>query len=536
MSTQVDAGLAHAGLPAPTRALAFRTLSLRGTDATVAALDRLPDDVALTSGRLPATCSPAACEVLVVSTAGGADEAPADTTGSDLTAPARSLGLVVTGTATLREPRLVGLGLVAPGQPLLLGSDPAALADLTSLTTYGRNLAWFTPLDATVVTDRGAPAFAAALDQAAADVSLVSGPLNVTWPDGVVQDAASRAQGSAGRFAVLGVGAGSLQLGFCLVLAAARRPAQRQHGTLLGRRGARPGQVLGMATLQATSAVVAGLVLGTAAGLAVVVGLVHGFVPDPGAAALQALTTDWPVVLGLGVAAVLGSVLLAAGPALRPRTLRLVLGAVVLLAGGLALLALVRPTTDTGAPLPVAALVGLTLAAGLLGALLWSPVVALLGRRGRTGPVGTGPPLRRVALLTARRPLLPSVTAGFLAAALATAFLAGAWSASTQRSAQDQAAELVPLDARVSPSTQVQLPASVVDSARLTTIAPDVVVAPVTSTVVSAFTGSGGATAMPLTGVDPDVLPLVHRWSAVTGSNRSATDVAGLLRTPALPS
>ena len=204
----------------------------------------------------------------------------------------------------------------------------------------------------------------------------------------------------------------------------------------------------------------------------------------------------------------------------------------MLLAGGLAVLALVRPTTDPRAPLPVAALVGLTLATGLLGALLWSPAVAALGRLTRA--VEGGPPLRRTVLLARRRPLLPSVTAGFLAAALATAFLAGAWSASTARSAQDQAANLVPLDARVSPSTQVQLPATVVDQARLAAVAPGVVVAPVTSTVVSAFVGSVGAVALPLTGLDPDVLPLVHRWSAVTGSDRSAAEVAGLLRTPAV--
>lgn len=524
VSARVATGLERAGLPTPTRALAFRALSLQGTDATVAALDGLADHVTLTEGRLPAACTPTRCEVLAVAGPGS------DGSAAGLAAPARDLGLVVTGTATLREPRLVGLGLVAAGQPLLLGDDASAMADLETLTAYGRNLAWFAPLDADVVTARGPAAFAGSLDAVAAEVNLVAGPLNIAWPDAVVLDAAARAEGSSGRFAVLGVGAGSLQLGFCLVLAAARRPAQRQHGTLLARRGARPTQVLGVATLQATGAVLLGLVVGTVAGLAVVLLLTRGVVPDPGGAAVRALTSAWPVVLGLAVAAVLGSVLLAAGPAVRPAALRAVLAAVVLLAGGLAVLALVRPTTDPGAPLPVAALVGLTLATGLLGALLWSPFVAALARLGRA--TDGGPPLRRTVLLARRRPLLPSVTAGFLAAALATAFLAGAWSASTARSSQDRAANLVPLDARVSPSTQVQLPATVVDPARLAAVAPGVVVAPVTSTVVSAFVGSVGTVALPLTGLDPDVLPLVHRWSAVTGSDRSATEVAALLRTP----
>ena len=103
----------------------------------------------LTSGRLPTTCSPTACEVLVVEHRRAPRIQPP---GPERRRPATSASSSP-GTATLREPRLVGLGLVAPGQPLLLGSDPAAMADLAALTLYGRNLAWFTPLDAAVVTD-----------------------------------------------------------------------------------------------------------------------------------------------------------------------------------------------------------------------------------------------------------------------------------------------------------------------------------------------------------------------------------------------
>lgn len=233
-------------------------------------------------------------------------------------------------------------------------------------------------------------------------------------------------------------------------------------------------------------------------------------------------------MLALAVAAVLGSVLLTVGPPVRGRTLRLGLAALVLLAAGLGALALVRPTDDPRAPLPVAALVALTLAVGVVGVLTWSPVVALLQRRARAARR----PLRRVTLLAARRPLLPSLTAGFLAATLATAFLAVSWSSSTQRSAEDRAAYAVPLDLRVSPGTQVQLPATVVDAARLTALDPGAVVSGVTTTTVGAFAGSSGATTLPLAGVDPAVLPLVHRWSTVTGSSASAAEVADRLRAP----
>ncbi len=534
LSEQVGQGFGDAGLPAPTRALAFRALSLQGTDATVAALDGLADDVILTAGRLPQRCTTDACEVLLVRASDG-DPAPPDLSGA-----ARDLGLVVTGTATLHEPLLVGLGLVASGQPLLLGADPAALSGLSSLTLYGRNLGWFAPLDAAAVAVRGPAAFAAALDQVAATANLTAGPLNLTWPSAVVLDAAARGQGSAERFAVLGAGAGALQLGFCLVLAAGRRPAARQHAGLLGRRGARPTQVLALETAQAVAAVGTGLVVGVLAGLGTVVLLLHGRVDRPAGAALAALATSWPTLLVLAAAAVLGSVVLTAAPAVRPGAVRAVLAAVGVLAGGVAVLALARPTADPTAPLPVVALVAVALGTGLVAGLLWSPLLALAARTGlparprrsgQAGRPGRGPsPLRQTVLLAARRPLLPGVTAGFLAAALATATLAGAWSASTQRSALDRAADLVPLDARVAPSTQVRLPADVVDPGRLRQLDPDVVVAPVTSTTVSAFAGSTGATALPLVGIDPDVLPLVHRWSAVTGSDQAPAEVAVRLR------
>ncbi|SEQ60615.1 hypothetical protein [Microlunatus flavus] len=527
VSGRVQAGFADAGLLAPTRALAFRALSLQGTDTTVAALDPLADEVALASGRLPASCAPTACEVLAVSSGGVAD---ADL--AALTGPARGLGLVVTGTATLREPLLVGLGLVAPGQPLLLGADPGAMADLEGLTLYGRNLAWFAPLDPAVVATRGADRLAGSLDRLSAEVGLVSGPLNLVWPDAAVLDAAARGQDSAGRFAVLGVGAGALQLGFCLVLAAGRRPSARQHGTLLGRRGARPAQVLAVAALQAGIAVLAGVVVGVLGGLGVVLAL-GGASSVAGASA--ALGRAWPVVLGLGVAAVLGSLAVAVGPTVRPRTVRLGLVAMVVVAGGLALLALVRPTSDPRAPLPVAALVALTLAVGLVAALLWTPVVALLGRTGGAVRHPGRRPLHRITLLAARRPLLPSLTAGFLAATLATALLAGSWSESTRRSAEDRAAAAVPLDVRVSPGTQVPLPATVVDAQRLTSVSPEVVVSGVTSTTVGAFAGSSGAVSLPLAGVDPAVLPLVHRWPTVTGSDVGAAELAARLRTSAPP-
>ena len=520
LDDQVRQGFAAAGLPDLQQVLAFRSLALASTDVTVGATDRLADDVTLGSGRWPAGCRPRACEVLAVDVAGG-------DAGAAVRQGVRALGLVVVGTATLREPRLAGLGLVTPDQPLLLGGDPGAMTGLAALATYGRNLGWLSPLDGGTVAAAGADEFAAALAGLSAEANLTAGPLNLSWPSDVVLAANERAAASASRFAVLGAGAGALQLGFCLVVAAGERRRRRAHAALLARRGARPGQVLRVATWQPLVPVLAGLLLAVVVGLPAVALLAGRVVHRPWAAAAAALGQGWPALVALGVAAVLLTVALTTWPPVAARTLRLLLGLALLAAAGLALLALVSPPAGPTAPLPSAALVALVLVVGGLGALLWSPAVAGLARLGRGGA------LRPLVFLPRRRPLLPSVTAGFLAAALATALLAGAYGATLRRSAEDRAAALVPLDVRITPSSTVPVPSAVVDAARLQAISPQVQVSGVTSVPVTAFAGSARATALPLAGVEPAVLPQLHRFAAVTGATEPAGELADRLRAPA---
>ena len=109
----------------------------------------------LTAGRLPASCSPARCEVLAV-------RAPGAGSGLDLaaaTAAARGLGLIITGTAELSDERLIGVGLVNGDLPLLLGADPRQIAELNALALFGRNTAWFGTLDAATMAAQGVPRF-----------------------------------------------------------------------------------------------------------------------------------------------------------------------------------------------------------------------------------------------------------------------------------------------------------------------------------------------------------------------------------------
>ena len=49
------------------------------------------------------------------------------------------------------------------------------------------------------------------------------------------------------------------------------------------------------------------------------------------------------------------------------------------------------------------------------------------------------------------------------------------------------------------------------------------------SSTVTAFAGSSLASALPLTGIDPQALPGIHEFTATTGSRLSATELARLL-------
>jgi hypothetical protein len=73
------------------------------------------------------------------------------------------------------------------------------------------------------------------------------------------------------------------------------------------------------------------------------------------------------------------------------------------------------------------------------------------------------------------------------------------------------------------------VPLDVLDAPKLTSTAPGVAIHPVVSAPVTAFAGSSLATALPLTGIDPQLLTGVHEFAATTGSTMSPADLAAKL-------
>ena len=516
----VGEGFAAAGLAPPQRLLAFRPLAVSGTEFTLAGGDGA---VELTSGRRPQTCTPTRCEVIALDP--GAVDAAA------LTAPtlgrgAAELGVVVTGTGRLVDARPVAIGLLPADRPLLLAADPAAIAGLTSLEAFGRITAWLTPLTPEAVTTAGVAGFGAALAATADRANAGSGPLTVSWPEPAVTAAADRATAAAAGFPALGAGAAVLPLGFALVTAAGLRRRHVADARLLTRRGASPAQLAGIVAWPALLAGLVGLAAGCAVAAVVVAVRAADAGTDGGAAAAVALAAAAPAVAGLFAGALALVVAVCRWPADAARSTTLVLDSLTL-AGAAATLWLV---TNGGPERATAVLVALVVLTGLLAARLWPLAVRLAARNRAGAPVRVRGSVALAGQL--RRPLLPRVTAGFVAAACCALVFAGSYRESLTQSAVDQAAAAVPLDVRITPSATVAAPLPAVLAADLPNAVPGVRLHPVLSSTVKTFVGTPSVAALPLVGLDADTLAGMRQLAVSSGGELDGAGLAGKLRAP----
>lgn len=522
---QVDAtiadGLTTAGLGPAEQVLSFRPLATEGAEFGLGAVNRLDGAVRLDSGRWPQQCLPTECEVVLA--AGPGDEAGRQT----LTRALASLGVTATGTVTVTDQRLTGSGLMTTSRPLLLSSDPDALAGLSSLSLFGRTRAWLTTLDGSAVNRAGAAAFTAELSRITEQVNP-SAPFTLLWPDAAVTAAAERASEAADRFTVLGAGAGVLQLGFALVAAAGIRRRQQLTARLLARRGASATQITAVMALQPLIAVTSGLALGTVAAGVVVALRARALSTEPSDAAWSAIGSAWPILLALGLGAVLLTVTICRWPAEAATFTRLSFDVALIAVAAGAVWLLSVSSASAGSPLAASVIVWLNVLTGMVAARFWRPLAGFAARlAGHRGPVW------HLAIVAGRRrPLLPMVTAGFLAAACSSVVFAGGYQQSLQQSAADQAAAQVPLDIRVAPSTQVAAPLAVLDAPALTAAGPGIALHPVVVSPVTAFAGSTSAIGLPLVGIDTAVLPQMHEFAATTGAAETSTTLAAALAVP----
>lgn len=517
------------------RQLLFRALTdTRGGTFVLGAGDDLATRVRLVDGRLPASCTPTRCEVVVVGsgaggTAGGA--AAGGAAGALATDPRPDLGLVVVGHVVRTDPLLLtGTFDPGPDAPLILADGVDAASRLASLESFGRSYGWVAPLDADRVRALGADAWVREGAAVALAFDRTTAGLEITTPVDEVRDQDARATVSAQRFTLLGGTVAVLLLGTAVVGGAALR---RDHEAFVGalrRRGARRGQVVGLVTGEVLAAVVAGVTAGlvVGAGIAAVIAArarlpVAGTAADAvrdGAGQVAVLAAAAAVLVGLTL--VLGSRATppasGAGAAWRwvdAAAITCVVVAALLMARG-GITATTSASGGAGDPLLALLPALLLVAAGLAVARVWPLLTRAGGRTLRRGSVAA-----RIGLSAAAgRPLRPAATAALLTAAVAAAVFAGSYRATLDRGAGDQAAYTVPLDARLQVGRTSQQPLDAVPADVLAAAVSgrsDGVVPVVRGVASAAVTALQGAPVQ-VVGLPPAALASLARWSAVTGT------------------
>jgi hypothetical protein len=514
------------------RQLIFRTMSdTAGGTFVLGATDGLASAVTLVDGRLPRSCTPTRCEVVVVPPPGGEVADPR----------LPPLGLVVVGHARRTDPLLLS-GTFEPevGRPLLLADGVDAAASIEALSAFQRSYGWVTPLEIGAVHRLGVTGWIRAGVDTADELWRRRTGVVLTTPDDALAAQDTRARASSRRFALLGGTAGVLLLGAAVAGGAALRHDHARFVGALQRRGASPAQVGAVVTGEVAATAAAGAVLGTALGAGVTAFLAaRGDLPVA-STAWHAVVAGAPAVLAL---ATLAGVLLAltlrraAGrDGVDDATWRAVgLGALaaVAVAALLAARGGVGVAAGNGAvandPLLPALPALILVAAALVAARGW-PFMAratqrLLPRRAIAARLGVG--------AVAARPLRAAATAALLTAAVGGSVFAGAYRATLERGSGDQAAFSVPTTARVTSGSASVAPLDAATPADYAGVAPGAQAYPVLRLGGSLRVKSVQGEPVQLVGLDPRALTDAARWKAVTGGP-DAAEVARAL-TPVNP-
>jgi hypothetical protein len=487
----VRRALAQLTPQAPLRTSAVRVIRVGGGLVQLVSLDALERLVRLRSGRLPAACGPARCEVLALGPARRAWTQP-------------GLDLERVGTADVLDRALFG-DLLVPvrsqgGEPatVLLASGAAAFDRVRALDGIQRSYSWIAPVDPRrlhvwqIDDVLRRESRAQALLARASDVYALSGP------DQALTDARSKGRVAVSRMLLVGGEASTLLLGFALVAAVGLRRGLAAERRRLAQRGARAWQLWLAVGAEIAALTTAGAVAGAAAGAAAV-WLVADRAGVPGGAVLArslGSTRGLALLVGawaLGTAAVLA---VSRERETRRRGVRLLdvaaVGAAAAVAVGLARGGLNTSSVASGGTATLLLLLpGLVcFVAAVVGARLLAPLMRLAERSTRRGPIA----LRLALLGLARAPARTVATAAFLLVALGLALFAASYRTTLERGARDEAAFSVPLDYTLTEGTQLVAPLDAAPLATYERLAPGTRAYPVVR--VTASVPGPGATVL----------------------------------------
>ena len=447
-------------------------------------------------GRL-GPCRPERCPMLLA----GGGPVPS-------TLAAIGVRIQVVGSASLRSP--VPLGFVpASGEaaPVLVTADVAGLASLPGLSGLYRTYSWLAPFTVAGLRAWQLAATEDRLARAQARLLLSGSQFSLSAPFTALDQARSEAGVAPQRLLLAGGGAIAALALFIVLAGGGLRRDQRAELDRLCNAGARTRHCVLFVATESGWLCAAALSVGAAGGIGAAALLAGSEGEPPGAILTHSLITPAGVI-ALAAGWLAATVLLTALVLVRTARLTDVLA----VAAASALVAALAG--DTGSD-PALALLLAPLCCAAVGVLTFR--LAGLVLRGAERVVRGGPVLARLALVNlARSGGLPALAIAFVAVAVGLGGFSLAYSSTLIRSAADQAADRVPLDALVSPGPDFSTPLELAPLPRWQALAVGTVL-PVRRTDAN-YTSGGGTVTVPALGVPAAGLTQIHGWRESDGS------------------
>jgi hypothetical protein len=532
VANQARALLRGLGLGSQTEVVLMNPVRLGGVvvrPAAIAPLDRwLPG---IPPGRL-GPCRPERCPMLL------AGPGPAPSIPSTLAAI--GVRIQVVGSASLRS--AVPLGFVPSSagvtgsMPVLVTWDVAGLESLPGLSGVYRAHSWLAPLTTTGLRGWQLGDAEDRLARAQARLLLNGSQFSLSAPFTALDEARAQASAAPQRLQLAGGGAVAALALFIVLAGGGLRRDQQAELERLRHAGARTGHCVMFVAVEAGWLCAVALSVGAAAGAGAAALLASGEGEPAGAILMHSLITPAGVI-ALAAGWLAATVLLGALVLVRSARLTDVLA--VAAASALVAALAEGPGNDHALALLLA-----PLCCAAVGVLTFRAAGVVL--RGAERVARGGPVLTRLAFVNlARSPGVQALAIAFIAVATGLGGFALAYRSTLVRSAADQAADRVPLDALVSPGPDFSTPLEVAPLQRWQALAAsanqasanrDSAVLPVRRTDAN-YASGGGTVTVPALGVPADGLTRIRGWRERDGSAPLAAlarrlEPAGPVRVP----
>ena len=417
----------------------------------------------------------------------------------------------VAGSASLRSP--VPLGFVPSSAgvtgtaPVLVTWDVAGLESLRGLSGVYRTHSWLAPLTVTRLRGWQLADAEDRLVRAQGRLLLTGSQFSLSVPFTALDEARAEASVAPQRLLLAGGGAIAALALFIVLAGGGLRGDQRAELDRLQRAGARMRHRVLFVATESGWLCAGALSVGAAAGIGAAALLASSQGEPAGAILTHSLITPAGVI-ALATGWLSATALLAALAGVRSARLidTLAVAAVSALVAALA--------GGTGSDHALALLIAplCCVAAGVLTFRAAGLVLRGAERVARGGPV-----LARLALVNlARSPAVPALAIAFVAVAVGLGGFALGYRSTLIRSAADQAANGVPLDAIVSPGPDFSTPLEVAPMPRWQALAAGRVL-PIRRTDAN-YTSGAGTVTVPALGVPAAGLIQIHGWRESDGS------------------